>query len=1668
MRKIFITALCALVSACLWAADVAIPTPAGTPIDWTNAVLSSCNLENGGANIGSTRNGSTAVFTLQNETAQSYLLTFLSGCKSLTAVVSFTITDGAEYTVTKQFDCSNTGAWTPSEVHNAIFEDVPTGTLTMTFKVESTTGSYAGNYGGLSLASMADFGKVPGGIDLTSGVYSNCQTESAGNVGFIRNDASATYNIQVTKAGAYNLSWDVTRYNGTTVDVEVYDFATGAVELSESLTIPEVTNYENDLQALGDLTLGAKRLTLTFHCESGYVCNYKNLALRYAGADINYYTFSYNVTGGPSTLVSMTAAPAAVSDGRYEEGTLITLTAADNTLFMFQHWADGSATNPRSYRLTESLTETATYEILNGYLAGWDFSKGYGSAADYAEREENESASLYLLNPDGTKAGKTYWNQGGSARIWVAGEYDYCARLNAQNYKDISLQSKLSFSYNVWPTTQLQYSLDGTNWTNVEGASLTFTADDRNKWLDFNATLPAACNHAETLYLRWASVRPMNGEEYDTGVLVGSESENRALQIKDIFVLGYNEVFNDTDAPTVILATPNEGAQHAKREGSITLLFDKNVQLTGSATLNGQALQGTVLGSRVTFDYSGLNSNTDYTFTLPAGSISNENNVANEEPITLNFKTVVRNTVAEKHAFDFVIGVDGTADEAFAAANASEAERFYIFVPDGSWELNGNATDPGKKTNVSKTVSIIGQTRDGAVLWNDDESEYGFGISSTSTLNLQGQYSYVQDLTIKNWRGQGDTQKGVAVALSEKGYNIYKNVHIWGNQDTYVTGGTNYWEGGRISGSVDYICGAGNLWFEGTELLNTRSGSVITAPRTGTAEQWGYVFNNCSVGSYYDAETATAGKNSVCENGGYTFGRPWGDAAKATYLGTLCSVLPADAGWQAMSTGVAFRFKEFGSMSKSGRRLDLSGRSLAGIDQTSPDCDTEPVLSQSEAAAYTLDAVMGNDFIPTRYTEQCDAPVVTLNGRQLTWTDDPYALCYIVFRGGVFVACVTTNSYTAAEDGLYTVCAANEMGGLSPLSNAVRVSTKTKAKVHGLGDSTATDHAETGTMRGWVQMLQQFFDPDKVQVVNHAKSGQSTKSFYDGIWDKGGRNKVEAGDFVLISFAHNDEQNGTIDGDTLQAYYLSLGTEEGDALAASISTRGTDPMGSYKYYLRKYIEEVKAAGAYPVMVSPICRSQWTDGKVRATARHNLYQNYDAIENGVLQKGLSMSVDNHTKDYVYQSLQVANEYEGIPFIDLTTATEELFNHYGQEFTGSRLLCGTDGTHLGLTGATLTARAFARLVKAQAQTEPDSKKRAVLQELALALIEQDLVMSFSPVSGDFGQCYVGQTAQRTYSASCFGLENATGEVKITATGGYEVSVDGGATWGSAVDTTFDANTLIQNMYIRVTPVAAGTVSGELTVTADGIVGALALTAEAFSIANGPEVLVLYPLDDDTATPTVQGDVAAAPELLVGIKYDRLHTMENWPEGSGIQSGESGRKYTTDSQWPVGEEDENPARYMQWSLTVNEDAFPIDIDEISLYMSGAHTWDMSAKVYYSKNDPTFSNEAVNIVWSKSISTTIPEFVQAKPVMRLVAGDVLYVRLYPYVPLNEAATRPSIVLRNVKIHGYSHTGNDPSSVESVTGDRSPLTVTKVLRNGQIFIICDGKEYNILGMETK
>src|SRR3954453_16108570 len=110
-------------------------------------------------------------------------------------------------------------------------------------------------------------------------------------------------------------------------------------------------------------------------------------------------------------------------------------------------------------------------------------------------------------------------------------------------------------------------------------------------------------------------------------------------------------------------------------------------------------------------------------------------------------------------------------------------------------------------------------------------------------------------------------------------------------------------------------------------------------------------------------------------------------------------------------------------------------------------------------------------------------------------------------------------------------------------------------KVVLVGDSTVNDEG------GWGAGFRASFGPE-VQVVNLALNGRSSKSFRDeGAW---GKVLAEKPNFVLIQFGHND-------------------------VAGKGPERETDPATTYRANLERYVEEVRVAGATPVLVTSIVR-----------------------------------------------------------------------------------------------------------------------------------------------------------------------------------------------------------------------------------------------------------------------------------------------------------------------------------------------------------------------------------------------------------------------------------------------------------------------------------------------
>ena len=191
--------------------------------------------------------------------------------------------------------------------------------------------------------------------------------------------------------------------------------------------------------------------------------------------------------------------------------------------------------------------------------------------------------------------------------------------------------------------------------------------------------------------------------------------------------------------------------------------------------------------------------------------------------------------------------------------------------------------------------------------------------------------------------------------------------------------------------------------------------------------------------------------------------------------------------------------------------------------------------------------------------------------------------------------------------------------------------------IHLMGDSTMAekDLPKAGEERGWGMMFQNFLDPEAVNVINYAQNGRSTKSFIDlGLWDKV-YNAVKPGDYVFIEFGHNDAK-------------------------ADDPVRYAPAYGAYQENLRTFIDGVREKGGTPVLLSPIARRWFKDGKLD----RNCHTDYPA------------------------AMEAVAKEKGVTFIDMTTPTLDWIESLGDEASKAFFMISTgknDNTHLVPAGA-----------------------------------------------------------------------------------------------------------------------------------------------------------------------------------------------------------------------------------------------------------------------------------------------------------------------------------------------------------------------------------------------
>ena len=561
-------------------------------------------------------------------------------------------------------------------------------------------------------------------------------------------------------------------------------------------------------------------------------------------------------------------------------------------------------------------------------------------------------------------------------------------------------------------------------------------------------------------------------------------------------------------------------------------------------------------------------------------------------------------------------------------------------------------------------------------------------------------------------------------------------------------------------------------------------------------------------------------------------------------------------------------------------------------------------------------------------------------------------------------------------------------------------------KVHTIGDSTMATYDENTTItRGWGQMFQQFFKGD-VTVNNRAKNGASSKSFYmEAPYWQSVKKQIQAGDYVLIQFAHNDEKSGGCDGDELKAYYKSIGD---DAKANSTDYRGTTANGTYKEYLRKYVNETRALGATPVLVGAICRKYFSGNTIRRNGRHDLGDNFSLIKDGKYTTGNKVGEDDHTYDYPYQMKQVAEEM-GVQYLDLTTATKELYESYGDAKANELLFDGNGSTHTSAMGATLIARLAAQLMQ----------KAGILTEN----INLTSDLSVNPSTLDFGQAYKGQTVVRDLQINGFDLTPAEGTVSITASDGIQVSADG-TSFGPSATLSYKGGNMIASVKVSYDFAAAGDINGSITVTSGDKSVSVPVIGKCIELAAGVATSAYWRLEKDDACVT-EGPVTVLGESYSEMKlqkYSAPNANTTWPEGTGFDATRKVQRNIIEGEtWPAGEIDEVSTRWIEFAVKPATGT-TFNVNEISMYVCGCGGNGMRCKIYYSKEE-NFAN-AVNIAdFSGSMKANDMMEVKATPVLELKENETLRVRIYPWY--NGSATGKTICVSDVKIGGVAVDGS-------------------------------------------
>jgi lysophospholipase L1-like esterase len=208
-----------------------------------------------------------------------------------------------------------------------------------------------------------------------------------------------------------------------------------------------------------------------------------------------------------------------------------------------------------------------------------------------------------------------------------------------------------------------------------------------------------------------------------------------------------------------------------------------------------------------------------------------------------------------------------------------------------------------------------------------------------------------------------------------------------------------------------------------------------------------------------------------------------------------------------------------------------------------------------------------------------------------------------------------------------------------------------------IGDSTVRNGQGTGTggQWGWGDEIAVFFDTSKINVVNRALGGTTSRTFYRDLWPRV-LAMLKPGDAVIMQFG----TNGGAVNDVARARGELHGIGDETQEITNVVTGKFEVVHTFGWYEKQMIAETRSKGATPMVCSLIPRNSWRNGL--------------AVRGGA----------NSVAGWAGQAADSVNA----PFLDINEIIARQYDQLGPEKVNALFVAG-QGPHTSLAGAQTNA-------------------------------------------------------------------------------------------------------------------------------------------------------------------------------------------------------------------------------------------------------------------------------------------------------------------------------------------------------------------------------------------